>query len=254
MFSSHSKHFDAGPPPLPARANQPIAAPTGRPITRPIICYVTDRKALAGDKSLPALLDVIRAAVAGGVDWVQIREKDLPARELFALVREAVALASVRASSTRPRSFKVIVNDRLDIAQAAGAAGVHLGHASAPAREVVRWCGAGNAPADFLVGVSCHSLEGAQEAENAGASYTYFGPIYETPSKIPFGKPHGVEELAQVASAVAIPVIAIGGANASNASECIRAGAAGIAAIRMIQDAGDSTALKLAIEAIHRSG
>jgi thiamine-phosphate pyrophosphorylase len=234
MFSSHSKHFAAGQPPLPAKASQPTA--------RPIVCYVTDRKALPGDKSLSALFEKIRAAAAAGVDWVQIREKDSVARELLGLVRDAVALASVR----------VIVNDRLDVALAAGAAGVHLGHASVPARDVVRWCRAGNAPADFLVGVSCHSLEGAQEAESAGASYTYFGPIYETPSKIPFGKPHGVEELAQVAKAVRIPVIAIGGVNESNAAECIRAGAAGIAAIRMIQDASDVVALKKAIEAIHQ--
>jgi thiamine-phosphate pyrophosphorylase len=182
---------------------------------------------------------------------VQIREKDLPARELFALVREAVALASVRPGSIRARSIKVIVNDRVDVALAAGAAGVHLGHASAPVREVVSWCRAGNAPPDFLVGVSCHSLEGAQEAENAGASYTYFGPIYKTPSKIPFGTPHGVEELAQVANAVSIPVIAIGGVNASNAPECIRAGAAGVAAIRMVQGAPNADSLKKAIDAIH---
>jgi thiamine-phosphate pyrophosphorylase len=199
------------------------------------------------------LLDTIRAGVAAGVDWVQIREKDLSTRELFGLVREVV-LASGRPDSTHSHSIKVIVNDRLDVALAAGAAGVHLGQASAPAREVVRWCRAGNAPADFLVGVSCHSLEGAQEAENAGASYTYFGPIYETPSKIPFGKPHGVEELAQVATAVRIPVIAIGGINESNAADCMRAGAAGVAAIRMIQDTADPSALKNAIEAIHRSG
>ena len=214
---------------------------------------MTDRKAFAGDKSLPALLDVIRVAADAGVDWVQIREKDLPARELFTLVREAVALASVRSGSIRVRSIKMIVNDRLDVALAAGAAGVHLGHASAPAREVVSWCRAGNAPADFLVGVSCHSLEGAQEAENTGTSYTYFGPIYETPSKIPFGKPHGAEELAQVAKAVRIPVIAIGGVNESNAAQCIRAGAAGVAAIRMIQDAVNPTALKKAVDAIHGS-
>jgi thiamine-phosphate pyrophosphorylase len=212
---------------------------------------VTDRKALVGDKSLPALLDGIRAAAAAGVDWVQIREKDLPARELFTLVKEAVSLASVRPGSARPHSTKMIVNDRLDVALAAGAAGVHLGHASAPAREVVRWSRAGNAPADFLVGVSCHSLEGAQEAESASASYTYFGPIYETPSKIPFGKPHGIEELAQVANAVSIPVIAIGGINESNAAECIRSGAAGIAAIRMVQDVRDANSLKEAIKAIH---
>ena len=240
MFSSHSKHFAAGQPPLPAKASQPIA--------RPIVCYVTDRKALSGEKTPSALLDKIRAAAAAGVDWVQIREKDLPARELLALVREAVALGS-----DRPGSMQMIVNDRLDVALAAGAAGVHLGHASVPARDVVRWCRAGNAPADFLVGVSCHSLEGAQEAESAGASYTYFGPIHETPSKIPFGKPHGVEELAHVAKAVRIPVIAIGGVNESNAAECIRAGAAGIAAIRMIQDASNVVALKKAIEAIHCS-
>jgi thiamine-phosphate pyrophosphorylase len=204
--------------------------------------------------------------MAAGVDWVQVREKDLAARELLALVREAVAASSarpgsirpgsirpgsIRPGSIRPGSIQMIVNDRLDVALAAGAAGVHLGHASVPAREVIRWCRAGNAPADFLVGVSCHSLEGAQEAESAGASYTYFGPIYETPSKIPFGKPHGIEELAQVVKAVRIPVIAIGGVNETNAPDCIRAGAAGIAAIRMIQDARNPDMLKTAIETIH---
>jgi len=237
---------------LQAKANQPTGGPTGRPIALPIVCYVTDRKALAEDKSLPALLEVIRAAAAAGVDWVQIREKDLPARDLFTLVKEAVALASAHPGSIRPLSIKVIVNDRLDVALAAGAAGVHLGHASAPAREVVQWCRAGNAPADFLVGVSCHSLEGAQEAESAGATYTYFGPIYETPSKIPFGKPHGVEELAQVASTVTIPVIAIGGVNASNAAECLRTKAAGIAAIRMFQNSPDLATVTETVQTIHK--
>src|SRR6201987_639035 len=255
MFFSHSRHFAAGPSPLPARDSQP----TSRPIAPPIICYVTDRSALPAGKTAgallnKALLDTIRAAAMAVLDWVQILEKDLSTRELFELVREAVVFASARPDSTHSHSIKVIVNDRLDIALAAGAAGVHLGHASAPAREVVRWCRAGNAPADFLVGVSCHSLEGAQEAESAGASYTYFGPIYEPPSKIPFGKPHGVEELAHVEEAVRIPVIAIGGVNESNAAECIRAGAVGISGIRMIQDAsdvGNAPTLKKAIEAIH---
>ena len=237
---------------MQAKANQPTGGSPGSPIAPPIVCYVTDRKALAEDKSLPALLEVIRAAAAAGVDWVQIREKDLPARDLFTLVKEAVALASAHPGSIRPLSIKVIVNDRLDVALAAGAAGVHLGHASAPAREVIDWCRAGNAPADFLVGVSCHSLEGAQDAENAGASYTYFGPIYETPSKVPFGKPHGVEELAQVASAVTIPVIAIGGVNASNAAECLRAKPAGIAAIRMFQNSPDLATLTKTVQTIHK--
>src|SRR5580704_2295941 len=257
MFFSHSRHFAAGPSPLPARDSQPTSRPIAQPITPPIICYVTDRRALPVGKTASALLnkillDTIRAGVAAGVDWVQIREKDLSTRELFGLVREVV-LASGRPDSTHSHSIKVIVNDRLDVALAAGAAGVHLGQASAPAREVVRWCRAGNAPADFLVGVSCHSLEGAQEAENAGASYTYFGPIYETPSKIPFGKPHGVEELAQVAKAVRIPVIAIGGVNESNAADCLRAGAEGIAAIRLVQGAASSDALLEAVATIRNS-
>jgi thiamine-phosphate pyrophosphorylase len=232
MSSSRLKRFAAGLHPLPAKAS------------RPIVCYVTDRKTLAGGASLGigALVEKIREAVAAGVDWVQIREKDLPARELLALVREAVAAGAAR----------VIVNDRIDVAIAAGAAGVHLGHASVPVVEVARWCRSeGRVPADFLVGVSCHSLEGAIEAERAGASYTYFGPIYETPSKIPFGKPHGVAELAEVVRAVLIPVIAIGGVSGGNAAECVRAGAAGIAAIRLIQDAPDRASLEAAIEAIH---
>ncbi len=210
-------------------------------ISTPIVCYVTDRKSLAGDRSVTALLEKIRAVVAAGVDWVQIREKDVSASDLLELARQAV-----RAGVAR-----VIINDRLDVALAAGAAGVHLGHASIPARDAVRWCRQANAPADFMIGVSCHSLEGAKEAESAGASYTYFGPIYETPSKIPFGAPHGIAELATVCTAVRIPVIAIGGVNESNAAECIKAGAAGIAAIRMMQEAPSEIALRATVETIH---
>lgn len=202
---------------------------------------MTDRKSLAGDRSVAALLEKIRTVVAAGVDWVQIREKDVSASELLELARQAV-----RAGVAR-----VIINDRLDVALAAGAAGVHLGHASIPARDAVRWCRQANAPADFMIGVSCHSLEGAKEAESAGASYTYFGPIYETPSKIPFGAPHGIAELATVCTAVRIPVIAIGGVNESNAAECIKAGVAGIAAIRMMQEAPSEIALRATVEKIH---
>ena len=104
------------------------------------------------------VLGKIRAAVAAGVDWVQIREKDLSGRDLLALAREAVAGRGLA---------RVIVNDRLDVALAAGAAGVHLGRESLSARDVVRWCRSGNAPAEFLIGVSCHGLEEAREAESA---------------------------------------------------------------------------------------
>jgi thiamine-phosphate pyrophosphorylase len=142
----------------------------------------------------------------------------------------------------------VIVNDRLDVALAAGASGVHLGRESLGARDVVRWCRSGNAPADFLVGVSCHSLEDAREAESAGAAYIFFGPVFDTPSKRGMGEPQGVAQLGEVCRGVAIPVFAIGGVSEENAAECIRAGAAGIAAIRMFQDARDSTALKDVVE------
>jgi thiamine-phosphate pyrophosphorylase len=115
-------------------------------------------------------------------------------------------------------------------------------------REVVRWCRSGNAPSDFTIGVSCHDLEGAREAESAAANYIFFGPIFETPAKIKFGAPQGVAKLTQVCGTVQIPVIAIGGVNETNAEECFRAGASGIAAIRLFQKPGDAAQLALKIE------
>lgn len=210
---------------------------------------MTDGKSLGAGDRAGKVLARIRAAVAAGVDWVQIREKDLPARELLALARAAVrAAAEARSSKVR-----VIVNDRLDVALAAGAAGVHLGGESLPARDVVRWCRGGNAPANFLVGVSCHALEQACEAEDAGASYVFFGPVFDTPSKRPFGPPQGVSKLAEVCRAVQIPVIAIGGINGENGAECLRAGAAGVAAIRLFQEPSDPAELKSAIERLHHA-
>lgn len=195
---------------------------------------MTDRKPLGSADAVgeraAGLLEQIRAAAAAGVDWVQVREKDLPARDLLELARKAVTAAA---------GAKVIVNDRLEVALAAGAAGVHLGRESAPVPEVVRWCRAGNAPPEFLVGVSCHSAEEGLEAEIAGADYVFFGPVFETPSKKPFGAPQGIERLAEFCRAVRVAVIAIGGVNEENAADCLRAGAAGIAAIRMFQEPRD---------------
>jgi len=184
----------------------------------------------------------MRAAAAAGADWVQMREKDLCGRELLELAREAVAGQGLA---------RVIVNDRLDVALAAGAAGVHLGRESLAARDVVRWCRAGNAVADFLVGVSCHSLQEAREAESAGASYLFFGPVFDTPSKRGMGKPQGGGRLAEICRSVAIPVVAIGGVNEQNAAQCIRSGAAGVAAIRMFQEARDGAAMKDLIGRLH---
>jgi thiamine-phosphate pyrophosphorylase len=211
----------------------------------PIVCYVTDRKSLGEGDGGEGVLDKIRAAAAAGVDWVQIREKDLCGRDLLALAREAVAGEG---------AAQVIVNDRLDVALAAGAAGVHLGRESLGARDVVRWCRGGNAAAEFVVGVSCHSLQEAREAESAGANYIFFGPVFDTPSKRGMGEPRGVARLAEIRGSVAIPVVAIGGVSEQNAADCIRAGAAGIAAIRMFQEARDGAAMKVLIERLHSLG
>jgi thiamine-phosphate pyrophosphorylase len=227
------KRFAAGLPPLlPA-------------LKTPIVCYVTDRKSLGEGTGGAGVLGRIRAAIAAGVDWVQIREKDLSGRELLGLAREVVAAGG---------GARVIVNDRLDVALAAGAAGVHLGRESLGARDVVSWCRGGNAPADFVVGVSCHSLKDAREAESAGTAYIFFGPVFDTPSKRGMGEPQGIARLAEICRGVAIPVLAIGGVGEANARDCIHAGAAGIAAIRMFQDARDAEALKEVARRLHALG
>ncbi|MGA8222282.1 MAG: thiamine phosphate synthase [Candidatus Acidiferrales bacterium] len=238
MFFWRSKRFAAGLPPL---------QPTPKP---PIICYVTSRVSLGSEAPITGLLERIRAAIEAGADWVQIREKDLPARELLTLAREGVSAGAPRNLGIA-RKAAILINDRLDVALAAGASGVHLGRESAPAREVVRWCRAGNAPADFRIGVSSHSLEETREAESAGADYVFFGPVYETPSKRRFGAAQGIGRLVEVCRSVRIPVIAIGGVNEENAAECITAGAAGIAAIRMFQEVTDAQALKEAVGRLH---
>lgn len=190
-----------------------------------------------------ALARRIQAAADAGADWVQIREKDLCGRELLDLASGAVALPSLR----------VIVNDRADVALAARAAGVHLGGDSAPLQEIVRWLRAGAAAADFVIGVSCHSVGELRNAEAGGASYAFFGPIFDTPSKRTFGEPQGLASLKAVCRAVRMPVIAIGGINEANAADCVCAGAAGVAAIRMFQDSSDRESLKAAIARIREA-
>jgi thiamine-phosphate pyrophosphorylase len=215
------------------------------------VCYVTDRKALGNADPAEKLVASIRRASAAGVDWVQIREKDLPTRQMLALAMAAIGAVSERRGA-RLAPARVIVNDRLDVALAAGAAGVHLGRESVPAAEVVRWCRRGNAPADFLIGVSCHNLADACEAEAAGASYVFFGPVFDSPSKRPFGPPQGIARLAEACRAVNIPLMAIGGVDDENAGECLRAGAGGIAAIRLFQEERGSKPLPERIAALHR--
>jgi thiamine-phosphate pyrophosphorylase len=222
-----------------------------------IVCYVTDRKSLIPppyDSRGAKILENIRTALDAGVDWIQIREKDLPARELLGLARQAVQMADDRGAKTS-KPVQVMVNDRLDVALAAGAHGAHLGQASLVAGDVVRWCRAGNARTDFAIGVSCHSLEEALNAEKAKVDYIFFGPIFETPSKKEFGAPQGIQKLAEVCRTVpSIDLIAIGGVNAENAASCIRSGAAGIAAIRMFQMTGHAKTAGEAVALIHDLG
>jgi thiamine-phosphate pyrophosphorylase len=240
-----SKPFAGGLRSLKAAASQPI------------VCYVTDRKSLnpaVAQTGASNLLENIRAAVEAGVNWVQIREKDLPARELLELARQAVQMAAERGEGNLTPA-RIIMNDRLDVALAAGAHGVHLGHESLGSGDAIRWCRAGHAPAGFATGVSCHSLEEAREAKSAKADYIFWGPIFETPSKLQFGPPQGLVKLAEVCRAVPnMKVVAIGGVNAENAASCIRAGAAGIAAIRMFQESNRSRAIKDAVAFIHNLG
>jgi thiamine-phosphate pyrophosphorylase len=204
---------------------------------KPLLCYVTDRNALAKPSSLT---EQISRAVAAGIDWIQIREKDLSARELLEVAQAAVKVA---AASPGSNATRIIINDRLDVALAAGARGVHLGEASITVAAVSAWRNAaivGNAALkNFLIGASCHSVESVRAAERDGADYVIFGPVFATPSKEKFGAPHGINRLAEASKAVRIPVLAIGGITEENARECFAAGAAGIAAIRMFSGERD---------------
>ena len=198
-----------------------------------IVCYVTDRRSLEPSTALNPGSDLARRiedAVKAGVDWVQIREKELPARKLADLTRGAIE-ASERAAGGRAR---ILVNDRFDVAWAAGAAGVHAGETSLPIgalAEARRTLGSKS----FLVGASCHARSEVASAAADGADYVFFGPVFTTPSKAAFGAPQGLAKLAEACKAARIPVIAIGGITVENAGSCREAGAAGIAAIRLFQ-------------------
>ena len=153
---------------------------------------MTDRRSLAGspDLAVKLLLQKIEQAAKAGVDRIQIREKDLSGRELAQLAEQAILRAG--------RGSSVLVNDRLDVAYAAGAAGVHLGENSLPPSEARKLVSRNGARTNFQVGVSAHSLEGAMQAEQAGAEYVIFGPVYTTPSKASFGEPQGVQRLKEI--------------------------------------------------------
>jgi thiamine-phosphate pyrophosphorylase len=219
----------------------------------PILCYVTDRRSLGAAPRkdlLDPLLEKIELVAAAGVDWIQLREKDLSGKQSAWLAREALLRVLKHAGPGKGRT-RILVNDRLDVALAEQAGGVHLGENSLPVQEAKRLLEASPAaksfPRDFLAGVSCHSLEAAQSAAAAGADYIFFGPVFATPSKAAYGAPQGLERLAELCASVTIPVLAIGGITLENAPACFSAGASGIAAIRLFLDSADPASMVRAI-------
>ena len=178
---------------------------------------ITDR---AASSRPPA--DVVEECLAAGLRAVQLREKDLEARDLL-------ALADTLREATQRHGARLIVNDRADVALAAGADGVQRTHASLPVsalREIT--------PPGFLVGASVHSEAEARDAAAQGADFIVFGPVYDTASKRRYGPPQGLAALGAVTRAVDRPVLAVGGLTPERVPEVLAAGAAGVAVIGAI--------------------
>ncbi len=178
---------------------------------------ITDRK----QTKLP-LPEAVRLALQGGVRAIQLREKGLQVRELLALAFEIRTI-------TREFGAKLFINDRVDVAVAIDADGVHLGHESMPVSAVRKIVGR-----DMMIGVSTHTVYEARDAEAGGADFITFGPIFETPSKKTYGLPVGSEALKTVKTHIRIPVFGLGGIRTGNLSEVLQAGADGVAMISAI--------------------
>jgi thiamine-phosphate pyrophosphorylase len=187
---------------------------------------ITDRMQTAG-RMLPA---VVADALRGGLRAVQLREKDLTGCDLF-------ELASELRTITRECGAKLLINDRIDIALAVGADGVHLGKAGIPVAVARRILGS-----DQLIGYSAHGVAEAQQAECDGADFVTFGPVYATPSKAIYGEPLGLELLSEVAQNLTIPVFALGGVKKTTVQELMAVGARGIALISAVIAAQDPAA------------
>jgi thiamine-phosphate pyrophosphorylase len=193
----------------------------------PRLVLVTDRTATGGRD----LVAVVEAALDGGLPAVQLRAKDLSGRALFALAEQ------LRAATTR-RDALLLVNDRVDVALAVGADGVHLGGASIPAATARGLVGSAG-----LIGVSTHAPGEAP----ADADFAFFGPVWETPSK---SGAQGTDRLAEAAHVAPVPVLAIGGVTAARVPDARAAGAAGVAVIRAILAAPDPGAATRALLAV----
>ena len=187
------------------------------------VYLITDRRQAPGG-------DIVRAvalALDGGIRAVQLREKDLPGKELYRLadrIRELTARYGAR----------LLVNDRIDVVLAVGADGVHLGGSSMPASVARRLLGK-----ESLIGCSTHNTRELRDAADQGADFATFGPVYPTPSKAAYGPPVGVSALAAASRETILPLFALGGVGAGNAREAIEAGAFGIALISYVLAAAD---------------
>lgn len=184
---------------------------------------VTDRGQTAGRDLLWAL----EQALAGGVRAVQLREKDLGGRELFVLAKKIKKLCERYHAS-------LFVNDRIDVALGIDADGVHLGGASMPVRAARDLLGE-----EKMIGLSTHSVEEAKGAEQAGADFILFGPVYFTASKAVYGRPQGIGPLKKVVEKISLPVYAIGGIKRENIAEVKATGIRGVALVSAVLSAAD---------------
>jgi thiamine-phosphate pyrophosphorylase len=190
------------------------------------VYVITDRH-VAGDRSI---LEVVRATIQGGVTVVQFREKTATTREMVELGRALHAI-------TQPADVPLIVNDRLDVALAIDAEGVHVGQDDMPAALARQLIGPNR-----ILGVSAGIVEEARQAERDGADYLGVGDVYGTPTKPDAGTPIGIAGLAKITQAVSVPVVAIGGITLNNVAAVIEAGAVGVAVISTIVGAANPEA------------
>lgn len=186
------------------------------------LMMVTDRR-----RSVRPLADTVKLAAEGGVDAVQLRERDMEGRDFHKLADEIRKV-------TREAGIKLIINQRLDIAVAVEADGVHLGWRSLGIQDVHSLGGS-----HMLAGVSCHNEQQVREAEEAGANYILLGPVFDTPSKQGLTPTLGLDQFRLLVSSTKMPVLGIGGITSENARSVIEAGAAGLAAISGITAADD---------------
>ena len=186
--------------------------------------YLISDRSQTGNRPL---LEALEFALEGGLRLIQLREKDLPARDLFELAGRVRQL-------TRRFGAKLLINDRVDIAIAVDADGVHLPASSFNPMEARKLIGSNK-----LIGLSAHSAQGAIIAEREGADFVTFSPVYYTPSKADYGEPQGLESLEEVCSKVSIPVYALGGIKRENVRDLMGRGASGVAMISAILGAKD---------------